>query len=102
MSSQKYLEQTTSIDTNEKITITHPFHPDYNKEYTLKSRGKKGTRPYLQCIDNVGTEAYLPVEYTNLGYPGLSDEQREDVPCFAYNDLVELRKLIDSLSVVSG
>ena len=95
--SQKRVVQTTGIDANEKVTITHPFHPKYNREYTLKAHGIKGTRPYLLCIDNDGIEAYIPVEYTNLGHPRLSDEQREDLPYFAYKDLVELKKIIDSL-----
>ena len=59
-------------------------------------------RPYLQCIDNDGTEVYIPVEYTNLKYPRLSDDERKELPFFAYSDLVELKKLVDSLSPMSS
>jgi len=89
--------QTTDIVANEKIIITHPFLSNYKKQYVLKASVKRGPKPFLLCEDGNGNEALLPVEYTNLGKPRLSDEQQEVAPYFIYNDLIELRIIIENI-----
>ena len=93
----KHSEQTTDIVSHEKVEITHPFLPNYKKEYVLKAHIKRGPKSFLLCTDEEENEVLLPVGYTNLGKTRLSDDQREGVPCFAYSDLVELHKLLDSI-----
>jgi hypothetical protein len=95
----KRIQQTTYLDFNERIVVTHPFQPNYEKEYILKARQSRGLKKeFLSCVDENGSEVSLRVEYTNLGKPGLSDEQREAMPCFYFNDLNELQKIIKSMS----
>ena len=90
--------QTTGNVENKKVTVTHPFLPNYKKEYTVKSRIKTFAGLCFVCLDENENEVYLPVDYTSLGKKRLSDnEQHGDVPCFNYKDLIELRKIINSI-----
>ena len=95
-----HTEQTTGIVSGEKVTVTHPFLPNYKKEYTLKHHVKKSTKQFVLCINDAGDEALLPVEYTNLGKLGFNVDQQGEAPYYAYGDLVELRKIIDSMTAV--
>ena len=49
-----------------------------------------------------GDEALIPVEHTNLGKPRLSEDKQKATPCFAYSDLLELKRIIESLRGVSS
>ena len=63
----------------------------------MKTQVKRGPKSFLICIDEEEREVLLPVEYTNLGKSRLSDNHQGEAPFFAYNDLVELRRIMDSL-----
>jgi len=59
-------------------------------------------KPCLLCVDDNGIQVCIHVEYTNLVHSRLSDDQHGDMPCFTYKDLVELRKIVDSIKVLSS
>ena len=93
--------QTANVDTNEKITVTHPFLENYRKEYSLQTRVNRGPAVFLLCTDEEGEEVLIPVEHTNLGKPRLSEDQQEGVPCFDYTNLIELRGIVNSMRNMS-
>ena len=94
--------QTATTDITEKIVVTHPHISTSGNEYVLKMHKKIGIRIFLLCEDKQGNEVLLPIEHTNLGKPRLSESQQEGVPYFAYNDLVELRRIINNARNVSS
>ena len=82
--------------------MTHPFSPHYKKTYAIKSSIHRGPKPYLICITEDGEEALLPVEHTSLGKPRLSEDEQDGVPYFTYGDLLELKRIIESLESIDG
>jgi hypothetical protein len=74
---------------------------DYKKEYVLKTRTKRNSKPYLLCEDENGDEALLPAMHTNFGKPRLSEDQQAGVPCFDYKDLVAVWEIIKRIKEVS-
>jgi len=94
--------QTANSDNNEKITATHPFLPNYKQEYKLKSHIHRGPKPYVLCVDNNGDEVALPVEHTNLGKPRFIESEQDGVLFFAYKELLELKRIVESIKNVSS
>ena len=98
----KKTTQTANPGNNEKITVTHPFLPNYRQEYEFKSHIHRGPKPFVLCMDDNGNEVALPVEHTNLGKPRFRELEQDVVLFFAYNELLELRQIIDSIKNVSN
>lgn len=51
----------------------------------------------MLCTDENGKEVLLPLEHTNLGNARLCGEEQEGAICYAYSDLVELKKIVNSI-----
>ena len=72
------------------------------REYSLKAQIWNGPTPSLLCLDENGLETIIPVEYTNFGKTRLCDIQPGSEICFAYDDLRELKNIVDSINNMSS
>jgi len=55
-----------------------------------------GARRSLLCVDGEGSEVSIPIEYTNFSDNPIKSSLEND-NYFAYDDIVELQKIVSSI-----
>jgi len=92
-------KQTTPVFDDDRIIVTHPFHPKTNKVYKLIGVNKSAGKEKFLCEDGEGSEFLIPVGYTSTVHKLEYDEQTIISCDFRYDDLIELLEIIKSIGV---
>jgi hypothetical protein len=93
------IKQTTPLFDDERVIITHPFHPNTAKEYKLVGINKSHGREKLLCKNADNTEVLIPIEYTNMAQKE-NYINHEEMNCdFRYDDLIMLLDIIKNINV---
>ena len=91
--------QTTHLSNDERITITHPFHPKAGRSYSVIGIGNHCGKERMLCRDTDNGKFYVPTEYTSAAQNGVGLGQVWENCDFRYDDLVTLMEIIRSLDV---
>ena len=91
--------QTTPLSDDERITITHPFHPKAGKTYTVIGIRKHCGKERLLCRNIDNSEFYVPASYTSAAQKEVANDQVKTDCDFRYDDLVSLLDILSTINV---
>ena len=81
----------------QKVRITHPFHPLYNKEFGLLGYRRSWRNECVDLHDEKNQVIAVPISWTDAASPDPFVVVAAGRSCFRTEDLVRLVNLIDGL-----
>ena len=91
-------KQTTCLVSDDRITITHPFHPKSGEVCKVIGMRKSMNRRYLICIDVEDSELSVPIEHTSMPMATDAEQHPHKSKCdHGYEDLLELKRIVSGI-----
>ena len=81
----------------QKVTITHPFHPNHSKQYNLLTYKRSWGHESVDLQDDQGRIITVPIGWTDAAEPDPFVVISEGRSHFRVEDLVRLVHLIEDL-----
>jgi len=91
------LSTTPCYNSRKTFKITHPFIPQYNKEYEFVDRRHSWGQDRVIYLDKNGDFATIPTSWTDVAEPDMFAIQSAGRSNFRYTNLVELARLLEYL-----